>query len=93
MPGLFNNETGLYEAADWLENADWFEDEEDNLYVVPLPGVVAECEGPDNRHMDAINAICRTRGRLSDADCERLGLTRIPDILKRFSPQDGYYHA
>lgn len=93
MSGMFNNETGRYEEADWLLNADWFDDEEGNLYIVPLPEVVAECEGPDNETMDKINACCRDHDRLTHEDCDKLRLTRVMDILKRFNSQDGYYHA
>lgn len=73
--------------------ADWFETADGHLYLVPLPDVVAEVEGPDDDVCDAINAICREHGRLTDADCARLELNRIPDFLKRFDPSTGYYHA
>lgn len=87
---MFNNETGLYEHCDWLEDGDWFEDEQGLLYIVPTN---AECEGPANDTMDKIIALCKDHGRLTDEDCETLNLTRIPNVLKRFNPEDGYYHA
>jgi hypothetical protein len=93
MAGLFNNETGQYEPADWLEAADWFVDAAGALYLVLLPDVTAECAGPDNETVDGINAACRDHGRLTEADAERLGLNRVPDVLKRFDPRLGYYHA
>ena len=93
MPGLYNNESGSYEDVDWLGQGDWFDDREGFLYIVPMSNVVSDCEGPDNETMDAINAACRDHDRLTDADVERLGLIRIPDGLKRFDSQSGYYHA
>jgi hypothetical protein len=40
-----------------------------------------------------MNAACRAHGELTDRDCEKLELTRVDDVLKRFHPKDGYYHA
>jgi hypothetical protein len=83
---------------DWLMAGDWFLGLDPNgsinhraLYIVPLPDVVAECEGPDDDKMDLINAACRDHDRLTDADCERIGLVRVADFLKRWS--NGYYTA
>lgn len=90
---MYNNETGLYEECEWLMDADWFDDESGSLYIVPRPEVVAEIEGPDGDLLDAMNAACRDHAEITAADCTRLGLTRVDDVLKRFNPHDGYYHA
>lgn len=90
---MFDNELGCYVACDWLEAGDWFADEAGALYIVPLPDVVAECAGPDNPTMDGINAACCDHDRLTAEDCERLGLTPVARVLKRFDSDSGYYHA
>lgn len=90
---MFDNETGRYLFADWLMAADWFDDQDGFLYIVPRPEVVAENEGPDGPLIDAMNAACRDHAELTDEDCRRLGLTRVDEVLKRFNPIDGYYHA
>ena len=91
--GLWDNETGQFLEDECLWEGDWFEDGEGCLYIVPLPGVVAETEGLDGEILDEINRRCRDHDQLTDADVEELGLVRIPDVLKRWTPEDGYYHA
>jgi len=72
------------------------------------PGT-SEIEGPDNVKYvagphkgeyveDVLNEICRQHdGELDprnwDVDWTPLGLMVVSDCLKRWSPQDGYYHA
>lgn len=90
---MFDNETGLFLFADYLMEADWFVDKNGFLFIVPEPEVVAEIDGPDGVLLDAMNAACREHGELTDRDCERMELTRVDDVLKRFHPMDGYYHA
>lgn len=93
MPGLYDNETGKYLYQEHLDKGDWFEDEEGFLYIIPRPDVVAEIDGPDNAIMVELNRLCREHGGVSDEDAERLGFTRVDDVLKRFSDEDGFYHA
>jgi hypothetical protein len=90
---MYDNETGRWLFCDWLMNADWFDDQNGFLFIVPRPEIVAEIEGPDGPLLDAMNAACRDHNELTDQDCERLGLLRVDDVLKRFNPVDGYYHA
>ena len=90
---MYDNETGQHLFCDWLMDADWFDDANGILFIVPRPDVVAEIEGPDGPLLDAMNAACRDHGEITDEDCERLGLLRVDDVLKRFNPVDGYYHA
>ena len=90
---MFDNRTGVFLFADYLMAADWFEDTNGFLFIVPRPQVVAEIDGPDGPLMDAMNAACSGHSELTDKDCEKLELTRVDDVLKRFHPLDGYYHA
>lgn len=90
---MYDNETGLFLFADYLLEADWFVDRSGFLFIVPRPEVVAEIEGPDGLLLDAMNAACRDHNELTDDDCDKLGLIRVAEILKRFNPVDGYYHA
>jgi hypothetical protein len=77
----------------WMMDADWFDDADGMLFIVPRPEVVGEIDGPDGPLLDAMNAACRDHDEITDQDCERLGLVRVDDVLKRFNPVDGYYHA
>lgn len=78
---------------DWKMDGEWFEDYDGFLFIIPKPDVVAEIEGPDGILLDAINAACRDHGELTDLDCEKLELKRIPYCLKRWDCKCGYYHA
>jgi hypothetical protein len=90
---MYDNKTGRWLYCDWLMEADWFDDRDGFLFIVPRPEIVAEVEGPDGPLLDAINAACRDHDELTEQDCERLGLLRVDEALKRFNPVDGYYHA
>ena len=90
---MYDNRTGRFILCDWLMDADWLVDQDGFLYLVPRPEVVAEIDGPDGPLLDAMNAACRDHDELTDQDCERLELLRVDDVLKRFNPVDGYYHA
>jgi hypothetical protein len=90
---VYDNETGRWLYCEWLMDADWFDDAEGFLFIVPRPEIVAEIEGPDGPLLDAMNAACRDHAELTDGDCERLDLLRVNGVLKRFNPVDGYYHA
>jgi hypothetical protein len=95
---MFNNETGLYDNVPWLEHGLWCEDANGTLYIIPNDRHGhAEIHGPGDDTEDALNALCRTatnaEGFPDPAQVEALGLTIIPDALKRFGPEDGYYHA
>ena len=95
MPGYYDNENGCYVEAPWLDEGDWYVDEEGMLYIIPQAGAVAEIEGPDNDMIDQLNAMCRESDPdLPDIDeVEGLGLTYVPDHLHRLDPDRGYYHA
>jgi len=72
----------------------WFMDERNNFYIVPTDPTY-ENTGPDNQVMDALNKACRENNGVlpDDFDYEALGLTEVPDGLKRWNPTDGYYTA
>lgn len=92
---MFDNETGKHVAVDWLEDGDWYEDAEGMLYIIPAFGAVAEIEGPDGETCDLLNGLCRAHQKKNPPahEVEALGLKYVPDFLKRFDPQAGYYHA
>lgn len=94
MAGLYHNEEHCYVAEDWVEKqADWFEDEEGYLYIIPHREVVADSYGPDTPIEDELNRLMGAKGRITESDCRRLKVVRIPPVLYRFNPVDGYYHA
>jgi len=93
MPGLFDNETRKYLPLDDLINGEWFEDEDGYFYIIPQKGIVCESVGPDNETEDELNRLMEANGEITAEDCDRLGLTRIGEMLKRFDEEDGYYHA
>ena len=78
------------------DQGQWLEDRYGYLYIVPnsLFGS-AETLGPDNIMMDKIVAASRRgpKGYVTQAMRRKLRLVEIPFELRRFSPEDGYYHA
>ena len=90
---MFNNETGLYEEAPWMEQGVWLQHEDGRMWIVPPVGAVAEIEGPDDPILDILNSACRYHGYVPSGYIESLGLMQVPDVLKRFNEVDGYYHA
>jgi len=104
MPiGHFNNDTGLFEYEEALDKrADWYEDEEGNLYIVPWDEE-HEIEGPDTEEEDVLRAICRIKAKRGivgpdgevnvTAAAGDIGLHYVAYYLHRFTVEDGYYHA
>lgn len=90
---MYDNETRRFVFCDWLLNADWFDDRDGFMYMVPSPEVVAEIDGPDGPLLDAMNAACRDHKELTTEDCERLGLLGVDDVLKRLLPRLMIHHA
>jgi hypothetical protein len=95
---LFNNDTGRYEPAEWLEKGIWVVHPDGDWWIIP--DGVAEIEGPDTPMIDKLNALCRQYDPNGEnvhlipvEEFTKLGLYKIPDTLKRFDVQDGYYHA
>ena len=101
--GLYDNESQKYLEEPCKEKGHWYvSDENGMLYIVPNDKYgSAEIDGPDDDILDALNAAYReadTNGTDFDridaeAIAQRLGLSVIPDVLKRFDSESGYYHA
>jgi hypothetical protein len=95
MPGLYDNEAQQYIEEEHCMEGDWYVDDDGFLYIVPYPpDTVAEIEGFDGPVLDALNAACRENdGVVPDSVVDALGLACVPHVLKRFSPEDGYYYT
>jgi hypothetical protein len=91
------NKDGEYEKTNGLENGHWYLDPDGLLFIVPTEeDGLAEIEGPDGAILDQLNAVYRETPfekvdqRQVAAD---LGLDIVLDVLKRFDPETGFYHA
>lgn len=100
--GLYDNESKQYLQEPCKEHGHWYEGDDGQLYIVPNDKYgVSEIDGPDDDVLDALNAAYRqaeTDGIAFDridtgAIAQRLGLSVIQDVLKRFDAESGYYHA
>jgi hypothetical protein len=76
-------------------NGQWVEDDDGFLYIIPVAEEEAGVEGPDNAMCDQLEELhAQFAGEcLSPSLLAAMGLHEIPDHLKRFSPEEGYYHA
>jgi hypothetical protein len=91
MPGLYNNETSLYEEASWMRDGTWATDKKGRLYIVcDATQGTAENEGPDGRRMDDLNKLLR-EGIAPARALKLLGLDVVDDVNKRFDVERGYY--
>ena len=92
--GPYNNETQQYLDVPGFESGHWYTSE-GILYIVP--NAEAEIEGPDDNILERLNTIYREAASFEDVNpydvASELGLEVIPDPLKRFDPEIGYYHA
>ena len=103
MPGFYDNYAGRYVDVDWLYHGRWFTDDDGFLYIVPVSTEsntgedlgTSEIDGPDNEICDTLAAVCRENGGElpDDFDPDSLGLYEVDEHLKRFSEEEGYYHA
>lgn len=67
----------------------WFEDREGYLYIVGED----EIFGPDNEMADKIGRAL-DEGVMEEFVNKYIeGLEYVPHVLRRFNPQDGFYHA
>ena len=85
------------EAIEVINNSAWFEDKVKMLYIIPIKQNRDQI-GPDNEIMDALVKAYRDaeegkQMEAVEAKAEELGLVKIQDVLKRWSSEDGFYHA
>jgi hypothetical protein len=66
----------------------WYATGNGTLYIVGPD----EVDGPDDLNASRLARGCR-EGLDLDEIAEDRGLTRVPDALKRWTPEDGYYTA
>jgi len=95
--GTRNEATQQYIHSGGLQNGHWYVDGEGFLYIVPDDRYgIEECAGPDNTTMDALNALYRETAFDSVNPSEvaiRMGLDFIPEMLRRFDRESGFYTA
>lgn len=106
--GLYNNDTGLFEEASWLDKGLWLENENQVLWIIPNDDTGMEIEGPDDIKfaegphkgqyiVDVLNEICAGQTdpdpRNWDIPWDTLGFVVVNECLKRWNPINGYYHA
>lgn len=92
------DETGQCVESPCLEHGHWYFDREQQaLYIVPNDEFgEAEIEGPDGDTLERLNEIYRETefGQVDqETVAEALELEVVPDVLKRFDPDIGYYSA
>jgi len=95
--GPYDNEgaggQGCYvEDPDW-QSGQWLVDEDGTLYIIPTDG--DDVEGPDEDVCDTIRGMLvdASTDTLGDESVALMGMTEVQDVLKRFSPDVGYYSA
>ena len=91
--GPFDNEKGVFLQAPGYEEGHWFvSNTTGDAFIVPKCD--AEIEGPDGEVVDELNAVYREQSFDQvdpEAVAEQLGLSVVPDVLKRFDSRVGYY--
>lgn len=91
---MYDDELGYCVNVSWLMNGHWLVNEDDILWIVPQSNEVAEIDGPDGVTMNVLNAACREHnGVVPGWVVASLGLHEIPEVLRRFDPVIGYFHA
>jgi len=88
---MFDSDKRKYIYEDYLFQGDWFVDANGFLYIIPLTD--DDVDGPDGELLDKINEKVRELDDFPIEEAEKLGLTPVPQITKRFSEKDGYYYA
>ena len=95
--GPYDNDACIYLESPWLQQGHWYQGDDGSLYIVPTTAHgLAEIEGPDGEVLDALNAAYRTTDFDKvdqEAVAKRLDIDVIPEVLKRFSEEIGYFSA
>lgn len=95
--GTRDEATQQYIHSEGLAKGHWYIDGEGFLYIVPDDRYgIEECAGPDNATMDALNALYRENAFDSVVPSEvatQLELDFVPDVLRRFDEESGFYSA
>ncbi|WP_323016417.1 hypothetical protein [Castellaniella sp.] len=88
------------ERHECFDHGHWYQDWDGAIYIVPDDRYgLAETYGPDGEMLDAINKAYRecwpTPSWQVDPEviAEKLDLETVPEYLRRFDPEIGYYHA
>ena len=92
--GPFDNRTGKYVQDNAFDDGLWLEHGDGRFWIIPT--CYDTIDGPEDAVFDALNVLARQYPDLTDipkGELDRLGLTVIPASLKRFTEEDGYYHA
>lgn len=100
MAGFYDNELGQYVQTAGIERGHWYLGGR-VLYIVPHPcDGHAEIVGPDDETIAALNTIYRKADAQVPFDemntesiSKDLDLLVVPDALKRFDHETGYFSA
>ena len=101
MSGFYDSEQGQYAQTAGMEKGHWYTNDEGSLYIVPNPcDGHAEIVGPGDETLAALNTIYRKAdGQVpfdamnTESIAKDLGLSVVPDALKRFDTAVGYLSA
>lgn len=92
----WDDEEVVQDVEHILHNTEWFEDIDGNLYIIDKEDQDVYAS-PDNEIASDLVAgvfwaqvLEASMYTLADAVC---GSSYIPDSLRRFSPEDGFYHV
>lgn len=95
---MYDNELGCHVEEPEVMQGQWFVDPATGILYIAAASSNLENVGPDDAIMDRINQLCRADidtmpERFADALHREFGLEPVAECLKRFTPEEGYYHA
>ena len=97
MPGLYANDDRRYIEVPSLEHGHWYTDDDGALFIMPDPQYgLCDSVGPDDVNAETLTHLYSKTAfdKLDPNEVSRNhGLTAIPNVLKRFDPQIGYFTA
>lgn len=89
--GNYNNETGRHDYDEYIMDGDWYLSEDGTLYILPEYGDGILGPSDENSRVLARHYINNERDVAQLRD--QHGLSFVPAVLKRFTPEEGYYTA